>query len=70
MSDYDKSIVQEGLEKSKLQDKLDLKKEFKVISYPQVPLKASSPKILLNILIALILGFFLSLFVVIIKPGK
>ena len=43
-----------------LDKKLANTEESKVISYPQVPLKPSKPKMLLNILVALIIGLFAS----------
>jgi capsular polysaccharide biosynthesis protein len=61
LANYESILKIENDKKVLIEDQLNHKKEFVVLSEPQIPLKQSSPKTSLNILIALVSGLILSI---------
>ena len=61
LASYEQLLKNENDKRILLEEQLNQKKEFEVLSEPQIPLKQSSPKTSLNILIALVSGLILSI---------
>ena len=61
LASYENILKIENDKKVLLEDQLNQKKEFVVLSEPQIPLNHSSPRTSLNILIALVSGLILSI---------
>lgn len=68
--DYTNKLISEKDEKFLIQESLNKKREFKIISYPYVPSERASPSIRFNLSVAFILGLLFSIIIVLIKEKK
>jgi len=69
LSEHQESLIERGDKELQIEMQLAGKRDFKVISEPKVPSRYSSPIIIINLLISLFAGLFISLSLVLIQES-
>lgn len=67
--EYKNILREQQARKAEIETKLNKRREYKIVNYPEIPEKAIQQKMLRNLAIALITGLLFSIFLVLLKEA-